>query len=150
MQEFMNQVGEFLKQAWVYIPAIISFISAIGFPSLVSIAKIVASAKVYLAQTSKILAKVNEAVDVANRMVEVIESNLNDEITFCEQLHDSTYSKKEKAVLEERVKTLKKKKEELLLRKVEAIPEEELAPKKVKVKVKIKDPEVNPNEEGAQ
>lgn len=150
MEEFLNKLGEFLKQAWVYIPAILSFISAIGFPSLVSIAKVLASAKVYLAQTAKILTKVNEAVDVANRMVEVIESNLNDEITFCEQLGDSTYSKKVKAVLDERVKTLKKKKEELLLKKVEAIPEEELAPKKVKVKVKIKDPEVNPNEEGAK
>ena len=148
MEEFLNKLGEFLKQAWVYIPAILSFISAIGIPSLVSIAKIVASAKVYLAQTAKILAKVNEALDVANKMVEFIESNLDDEIRFCEELGKATYSKREKAVLSERVEMLKRKKEELLLKKVDAIPEE-IAPKKVKVKVKIKDTEVNADEEGA-
>ena len=63
MDNFFEQLNQFMQKAYFYIPAILAFITAVGLPSLVQIAKIVAYAKVYLAQSSRILKKMNETVE---------------------------------------------------------------------------------------
>lgn len=51
MDQFLNFLKWCCEQAYIYVPTILAFISAIGIPSLVSIAKIVSNAK----QTYKML-----------------------------------------------------------------------------------------------
>mgnify|MGYP003338409747 CR=1 FL=1 len=59
MEQFIEKLNWLCQQAWIYIPAILSFISAIGLPSLVQIAKIFSSAKLYLTQVTKLKDKIN-------------------------------------------------------------------------------------------
>ena len=89
MSEWLLKFSEWCQQAWVYIPAVLSFITAIGLPSLVQIAKIFKSAKLYLTQTKSIMGKFKEVVKVVKQLIEFIktlrgdiEQFLKDEIDY--------------------------------------------------------------------
>ena len=153
--EWLNQLGEWLKQAWVYIPAVLSFISAIGVPSLVQIAKIFSSAKLYLEQVKTLKGKINVLVDTVNafngacnQLINVEIQNLSEELNFLELQKALTYNKKMQELIEERIKQIKAKIEELsnttVADLVKQIEDQELAKKPTKkVKVKV----VKSNEE---
>ena len=78
--EWLNEFGEWLKQAWVYLPAILSFISAIGFPSMVQIAKIFSSAKLYLSQAKTLKDKINVLVKTTNAFNSVCNELINNQV----------------------------------------------------------------------
>lgn len=136
MNEFLDKLSYWLQQAYVYLPIILSFISAIGLPSLVQIAKIFASAKLYLTRTKVLMNKVNECVDTINKMSNMINSFIDNELVFTEQLESSSYNKKQKALCIEHKQHLIELKTKSMNFKVEVIPQEELQKKK-KVKVKV-------------
>ena len=146
MNDFLNKLGEWLKQAWVYIPAILAFISAIGLPSLVQIAKIFASAKLYLTKVSVLLKKTNETVDEVNRLLDFMIAEIDDDIHYEQRRLSASFNIKEKEIIAERIDLLCKRKERLSNRKIEKLQEEDVSKKKVKVKVKIKAPEAKSDE----
>ena len=151
MSEWLNKLSEFLQQAWVYIPAILSFITAIGLPSLVQIAKIFASAKLYITQTKTLMGKFNEVVKVVQQLIKLIEAIkgdmvdfLKDEIAYDQEKLKCTYNAKEKKAIEGHIAYLQAKLDKVehldeQLPTINEISEEELnQDKKKKVKLKVK------------
>lgn len=149
MNEFLDQVNYYLQQAWVYLPMILSFITAFGLPTLVQLAKIFSSAKLYLGQVSKILKKVNESVILLKKMAKFMQESIDKEIAYLENLQKCTYNKKQQKLIEQRLLVLKDKKINALSFVIDEIKKEEVSKetikrenkeaKKIKVRVKIKD-----------
>lgn len=149
MNEILEQINYWLQQAWVYIPAILSVITAFGLPSLIQISKIFSSAKLYLGQVSKLLKKVNESVVMLNRLISYMHEQIDEEITYLENLKKCTYNKKQIAVIDDRLNKLEEQKAATLKLFINEIKKEEISKetiikenkeaKKVKVRVKIKD-----------
>lgn len=137
MDNFFESLNHFLQQAYVYIPAVLAFISAFGIPSLVQIAKIVAAAKIYLTQASKFIGKTNETLAQVNRIADFVLQTLDDDAAFFEELAATTYNKKQKEAYLTRAASIRAKKKNAFA-KIEAIKEDPQPKKKVKVKVKIK------------
>lgn len=141
--EFLDKLSEILSQAYVYIPAILSFISAIGFPSMVQIAKIFSSAKLYVTQIAKVFKKMNETVDVVNNLTDFIISTLDEDAQFFEAFAETTYNKNQRQACLDRAAAIRARKQ-LVFKKIEELKEEQSAKKKkVKVKVRIKPEEQN-------
>lgn len=150
MNDWLQQFSNWLQQAWVYIPAVLSFITAIGLPSLIQIAKIFSASKIYLSQTKTLIGKFNQTVKIVNQLKDYIDSLkgdwekfLEDEISYEEKRLDAVYNIKQKKVIEDHILYLNKKLE--ATRKKEALPEakeitlEELNSDKKKIKVKVKE-----------
>lgn len=150
MSEWLQQFSEWCQQAWVYIPAVLSFITAIGLPSLVQIAKIFKSAKLYLTQTKTLIGKFNEVVKVVNQLKDSIKSLkgdieqfLKDEIDYDEKRLQFTYNAKQKEAIRGHIDYLKKKLD--IVQKMPELPnvveftQDELNPDKKKIKVKVKE-----------
>lgn len=139
MDNFFEQLNQFMQKAYFYIPAILAFITAVGLPSLVQIAKIVAYAKVYLAQASRILKKMNETVEQVNAIADFVLSSLDEDAAFFEELAATTYNKKQKEAYLAQASRIRSKRQRAL-GKIEILKEDvETAKKKVKVKVRIKE-----------
>lgn len=138
MDEFLNQLSYWLSQAYVYIPAILTAISSIGFPAIVQIAKIFASAKLYLQQVSVLLKKLNECVVQVQGICELVTAWTENDIAFHEELAKTTINKKQRLVIENHVNSLKQRKVLVSNMKIKALEKSELEPKKVKIKVKVK------------
>ena len=138
MDEFLNQLSYWLSQAYVYIPAILTAISSIGFPAIVQIAKIFASAKLYLQQVSVLLKKLNECVVQVQGICELVTAWTENDIAFHEELAKTTINKKQRIVIENHVNSLKQRKVLVSNMKIKALEKSELEPKKVKIKVKVK------------
>jgi hypothetical protein len=138
MDEFLNQLSYWLSQAYVYIPAILTAISSIGFPAIVQIAKIFASAKLYLQQVSVLLKKLNECVVQVQGICELVTAWTENDIAFHEELAKTTINKKQRLVIENHVNSLKQRKGLVSNMKIKALEKSELEPKKVKIKVKVK------------
>lgn len=138
MDEFLNQLSYWLSQAYVYIPAILTAISSIGFPAIVQIAKIFASAKLYLQQVSVLLKKLNECVVQVQGICELVTVWTENDIAFHEELAKTTINKKQRLVIENHVNSLKQRKVLVSNMKIKALEKSELEPKKVKIKVKVK------------
>ena len=150
MSEWLLKFSEWCQQAWVYIPAVLSFITAIGLPSLVQIAKIFKSAKLYLTQTKSLMGKFNEVVKVVKQLIEFIktlrgdiEQFLKDEIDYDEKRLQYTYNAKEKEAIRGHIKYLKEKLDSVQklgeLPEVKEFTQEELNLDKKKIKVKVKE-----------
>lgn len=151
MEQFLNNLSAWFQQAWVYIPAILSFISAIGLPSLVQIAKIFTSAKLYLQNTKTIKDKVNVVINTVNQfnkacdyLVQVQVQNLAEELHFLELQKALTYNKKMQELIEQRIEQIKQRIEDLkkitigdIIKQIEdtELASNKKATKKVKVKV---------------
>ena len=149
MNEFLDNLGNWLKQAYVYIPAILAFISSIGFPSLVQIAKIVSAAKLYVTQISVVFKKMNETLEEVNKLSDFILATIEEDAQFFEAMAETTYNKKQKQAYLERAAILRSRKDNAFKR-IELLKEEtKQTKKKIKVKVRIK-PEEHSNEEGAE
>ena len=138
MDEFLNQLSYWLSQAYVYIPAILTAISSIGFPAIVQIAKIFASAKLYLQQVSVLLKKLNECVVQVQGICELVTAWTENDIAFHEELAKTTINKKQRLVIENHVNSLKQRKVLVSNMKIKALEKSELEPKKVKINVKVK------------
>lgn len=138
MDEFLNQLSYWLSQAYIYIPAILTAISSIGFPAIVQIAKIFASAKLYLQQVSVLLKKLNECVVQVQGICELVTAWTENDIAFHEELAKTTINKKQRLVIENHVNSLKQRKVLVSNMKIKALEKSELEPKKVKIKVKVK------------
>lgn len=138
MDEFLNQLSYWLSQAYVYIPAILTAISSIGFPAIVQIAKIFASAKLYLQQVSVLLKKLNECVVQVQGICELVTAWTENDIAFHEEIAKTTINKKQRLVIENHVNSLKQRKVLVSNMKIKALEKSELEPKKVKIKVKVK------------
>lgn len=138
MDEFLNQLSYWLSQAYIYIPAILTAISSIGFPAIVQIAKIFASAKLYLQQVSVLLKKLNECVAQVQGICELVTAWTENDIAFHEELAKTTINKKQRLVIENHVNSLKQRKVLVSNMKIKALEKSELEPKKVKIKVKVK------------
>lgn len=138
MDEFLNQLSYWLSQAYIYIPAILTAISSIGFPAIVQIAKIFASAKLYLQQVSVLLKKLNECVVQVQDICELVTAWTENDIAFHEELAKTTINKKQRLVIENHVNSLKQRKVLVSNMKIKALEKSELEPKKVKIKVKVK------------
>lgn len=147
--EWLQKFGDLCQQAWFYLPAVLSFITAVGLPSLVQIAKIFKSAKLYLTQTKTLIGKFNEVIKVVKQLKEFIntlkgdiEQFLVDEIKYDEKRLTYVYNAKEKKVIEEHVAYLKQKLD--TVQKMPELPDvieftqDELNPDKKKIKVKVK------------
>lgn len=150
MNEWLVKFTEWCQQAWVYIPAILSFITAIGLPSLVQIAKIFKSAKLYLTQTKTLIGKFNEVVKVVNQLKDVIktlrhdiEQFLEDEIAYDEKKLLAVYNAKEKEMIRGHIEYLKQKLDNVKklneLPDVKEFTQDELNLDKKKIKVKVKE-----------
>ena len=148
--EWLDRFGEWCQQAWVYIPAILSFITAIGLPSLVQIAKIFKSAKLYLTQTKTLMGKFNEVVKIVKELIAFIknlkgdmEQFLEDEIAYDKERLEHTYNVKQKAAIENHISYLEEKLAKIQgmkeLPTVKEFTEEELNLDKKKIKVKVKE-----------
>ena len=149
MNEFLDNLNHWISQAYVYIPAILAFISSIGFPSLVQIAKIVSSAKLYVTQISVVFKKMNETLDEVNKLSDFILTTLEEDAAFFEAMAETTYNKKQKQAFIDRAAALRRRKD-YAFKRIEALKEDAVAnKKKVKVKVRIK-PEDKRHEEGAE
>lgn len=136
MKEFFNNL---LEQAYVYIPMVCTFITAVGLPSIVQISKIVASANLYLTQVKVLKNKVNECVDTNNKMIDYIDHLTNDEIEYNKQLYKVTANQKQKALILARIGQLEQRKVDNKVFKITAIehlPEKAEKTKKVVVKIK--------------
>ena len=141
MEEFFENLGYWLEQAYVYIPAILAFISSIGFPSLVQIAKIFASAKIYLSKISVILKKTNETVECVNALADFCLDMIDKDAEFFDQMAECTFNKKEKELYQKRAAALRERKANAF-KKIESLKEDvEASKKKIKVKVRIKSEE---------
>ena len=149
MNDWLSRFSEWLQQAWVYIPAILSFITAIGLPSLVQIAKIFASAKLYLTQTKTLLGKLNEVIKLYNNLVTMYEDTkelyvavMEDEICFDSEIMSKTINVKLKDAYAKRIDTLNKRTDLLRsqqkISKLDEIKEEDLEMAKKSVKLKVK------------
>lgn len=137
MEEFLEKLGYWLQQAWVYIPAVLAFISAVGIPALVQIAKILAAARSYLSQNAKLKGKANETLEEVNKMAEALSSSLREEAEFLESLAATAYNKKQKAAIMERARKLRQRADGGFS-KIERIAEEADPKNKRKVKVKVR------------
>lgn len=138
MNEFLNTLGEWLKQAYVYIPAILAFISSIGFPSLYQIAKIVASVKLYVTQISVVFKKMNETLEQVNRISDFVLQTLDEDAKFFEDMAATTYNKKQQKLFLDRAAAIRARKA-VAFKKIEALKEDAAQDKKkMKVKVRIK------------
>lgn len=148
MSEWLNQLGEWFKQAWVYIPMILSFITAIGLPSLVQIAKIFSSARLYLTQVKTLKEKLNVAIETTNQtnkvcgfLMERLEEDVANRIEFLELQLVCTYNKKMQEVIRNEIEKLKARLQEYknitIGQLIELVSDRDLQPKKV-VKVKVK------------
>lgn len=146
MNDFFDNLGYWLRQAYIYIPAILAFISSIGFPSLVQIAKIVSSAKLYITQIQVVFKKMNETLEEVNKLSDFVLRTIEEDATFFEALAETTYNKKQRQALLERAQALRERKK-LAFKQIESIKETAIEKKKkIKVKVKIK-PEEKTDEE---
>lgn len=149
MEEFLNNLGEWMKQAYVYIPAILSFISAIGFPSLVQISRIFASAKLYVTQAQVIMKKVNETVDAVNELGDFILVTMDEDAAFFEELASTTYNKKQQQAYIARASAIRSRRQAAAF-KIEEIKESAIKKKKkIKVKVRVKPEEPRDEERAA-
>lgn len=149
MDQFLDTLGEWLRQAYVYIPAILAFISSIGFPSLVQIAKIVSSVKLYVTQISVVFRKMNETLDEVNKLSDFVLTTLDEDAAFFEAMAETTYNKKQKQMFMERAETIRGRKS-MAFRKIESL-KEDVAQKKKKVKVKVRiKPEASSDEARAE
>lgn len=149
MEEFLNNLGEWMKQAYVYIPAILSFISAIGFPSLVQISKIVASVKLYVTQIQVILKKLNETVEAFNDLADFVLVTLDEDAAFFEELADTTYNKKQQQAYLARASAIRSRRQAAIF-KIDGIRESQIKKKKkIKVKVRVKPEEPRDEERPA-
>lgn len=151
MEEELDFINNLLQQAYFYIPAILSFISAIGFPSLVQIAKIVASVRLYTTKIAVVFSKVNETVAAVNKLADFTISYMDEDAKFFEDLAETEYNKKRKQAYLDRAETLRRRKAEAV-KHIELLKEEvEKAKKKVRVRVKVKGrPQEAVNEKGAE
>lgn len=139
MNDFLDTLNYYLQQAWVYLPMVLSFITAFGLPSLVQIAKIFASAKLYLTQVKTLLKKVNECVDTIDKMVDFIDAFVDKELEHNEQMIETTINRKQKQMLENHKIELLDMKKQSATFKVQKVGKADLptkAEKKVKVRVK--------------
>lgn len=136
--DIFETISYWLSQAYIYIPSILAAISAIGFPAIVQIAKIFASAKLYLQQVSVLLKKLNECVVQVQGIVELVNNWTENDIAFHEELAKTTINKKQRLVIENHVNQLKQRKGLIENMKIKALEKSELEPKKVKIKVKVK------------
>lgn len=149
MNNFLETLSSWLQQAWVYIPAILSFITAIGLPSLIQISKIFLSAKLYLEQVKTLKDKINVLISttnafnkVCNDLIQIQLQELADQIEFLELQKALTYNKKLQKAIQERIEKIKAKIEELrqmnvgeLVDKIIDADLNKKSSKKVKVKV---------------
>ena len=151
MEETLDFINNLLQQAYFYIPAILGFISAIGFPSLVQIAKIVASVKLYITKIAVVFSKVNETVEATNKLADLVLSYMDDDAKFFEDLAATEYNKKRRQAYLDRAETIRRRKQESI-KHIDLLKEEvEKAKKKVRVKVKVKGrPQEAVNEKGAE
>lgn len=148
MDNFLDNLHHWLSQAYVYIPAILAFISSIGFPSLVQIAKIVSSVKLYVTQIQVVFKKMNETLEEVNKLSDFVLSTLDEDAQFFEALAETTYNKKQRQAFLDRVASIRNRRQ-FAFKKIETLKEES-APKKKKVKVKVRiKPEETRHEEGA-
>jgi len=137
MDEFLNWLNWLINQAYIYIPAVLAFITAIGIPSIVQLAKIFKSAKLYLTQTSVLLKKLNESLYIITKLVDFTTSQIDSEIAFYETLIKTTYNKKQKMIFVSRIEFLKLQKETANRLTIQSIDIDSITPKK-KIKVRIK------------
>ena len=136
--DFFDSVAYWLSQAYVYIPSILAMISAIGFPSIVQIAKIFSSAKLYLTQVKILLQKVNECVTQITNICDLVIAWTDNDIAFQEQLAKTTINKKQKVVIENQINALKERRKLIGGWTVKKLEKSELETKKSKVKIKVK------------
>lgn len=150
MKEFWNNL---LEQAYIYIPMVCTFITAVGLPSLVQVAKIFASANLYLTQVKYLKNKVNECVEMNNKMIEYIDNFVDDEISYNTELLKCTYNKQQKQLIIKRITSLEQRKVNNKIFKITAIenlPQKAEKTKKVVVKIKKGIDNGNTNIEKAQ
>jgi len=137
MEETLDFINNLLQQAYFYIPAILGFISAVGFPSLVQIARIVAAVRLYVAKIAVVTTKVNETVSAVNALAEFTVSYMDEDAKFFEDLAETEYNKKRKEAYLKRAEVLRQRKAKAI-KHIEAIKEElESAKRKRKVRVRI-------------
>lgn len=151
MEEVLEAINNFVSQAYFYIPAVMGFISAVGFPSLAQIARIVAAVRLYVGKIAVVTAKVNETVSAVNALAEYTVSYMDEDAKFFEDLAETEYNKKRKQAYLDRAETLRRRKAEAV-KHIELLKEEvEKAKKKVRVRVKVKGrPQEAVNEKGAE
>lgn len=91
---------EIFEKAYIYVPTICAFITSIGIPALVSIAKIVSNAKTYL-QSAKTLKQVVDVVtNVCQSLIDTILLDYENQLKELELEKAITHNKKALELLE--------------------------------------------------
>ena len=66
----MEWIQQLFEKAYFYIPTIVAAMSAIGIPSIVSLAKLITNAKYFLSELSLVFSKINEIVTIVQRLID--------------------------------------------------------------------------------
>lgn len=66
----MEWIQQLFEKAYFYIPTILAAMSAIGIPSIVSLAKLITNAKYFLSELSLVFSKINEIVTIVQRLID--------------------------------------------------------------------------------
>ena len=136
-QEIIDTINYWLQQAWVFLPAVLSFISAFGFPTLLQIAKIVSSTKLFMVQNQKVYTKVNENAELVNVLLKENKDTINEDIQFFTQLKEAIVNQKVKDVIDTRIQTLNARAERLNnVNEITLIKAEEVSQEQLKLDVK--------------
>lgn len=148
MNDFLIQLSNFFQQAYVWVTSMCAVIVAIGVPSIVQVAKIFASAKLYLTQTKTLLGKLNACIKTINELntlvgtlMDRLESSEQNELTYLKKLELVTFNKKEQQVIQERIAIIENDLTKLHEAKgVDSLPEltpEEMDNPKKRIKIKV-------------
>lgn len=66
----MEWIQQLFEKAYFYIPTILAAMSAIGIPSIVSLAKLITNAKYFLSELSLVFSKINEIITIVQRLID--------------------------------------------------------------------------------
>lgn len=134
---------EAFQQAYVYIPTILAFISAVGIPSLVKIGQIVSNSKAYLQSAKTLKDVVNGVTNTFQQIIDTILIDYEQELAELEMERAITINKKMKELLDLKIARVKecieKYKNMSVAELIEKVGNIEVTKKRVKIKVVKKD-----------
>lgn len=96
-------LNELFTNANIYIPTIISFLSALGIPAIVATCRTAAKASVYLYNVKKLQKKTNENIDYTNAIKERYINSLNNEKEYLNQELAIIHNEKRKQLINARL-----------------------------------------------
>lgn len=149
MNDVIEQANYWISQAFIYIPAILTFITAVGLPCIVAVCKVVANTQIWLSQAKTFLGKINalvKCVNALNKQVTnltnaLIQSKLS-EIEFLKSQILVTYNKKQQECFKQRIAILEKDIDAICnnhgIENVDELNDAELDNPKKRLKVKVK------------